>query len=255
MNASLASSILRSRRALIPVAIGVAAIVGTVQATTVAAQTPPAASPPDSVARGAAVFAQNCQVCHGINAQGRIGPPLFPLPPEIAGAPRPALIQELTGLVRGGIPGAMPRFLPQQVSDDDVASLVDWFLDTNTHPEIPPERSFYAAMSPVQPTNDPSIRFFAETNHSLAAPFRAFWEQNGGARIFGNPITEPFQARAPQTGEMSTLQLFQNVLLVADRGGAVSVAPLGSEWMDIRTGLLIDMGEGGGPGGPPANGE
>jgi len=39
-----------------------------------------------------------------------MGPPLLPLPPEIAQAPRDAIVGELSGLVRSGIPGHMPRF-------------------------------------------------------------------------------------------------------------------------------------------------
>src|SRR5688572_16869763 len=61
-----------------------------------------------SVMRGGQVFNDNCQVCHGVYAQGRMGPPLLPLPPFITSLPREAIAADLTGLVRGGIPGRMP---------------------------------------------------------------------------------------------------------------------------------------------------
>lgn len=35
-------------------------------------------------------------------------------------------------------------------------------------------------------------RYFPETGHSVQGPFRTFWEQNGGADIFGYPITEAY---------------------------------------------------------------
>lgn len=35
-------------------------------------------------------------------------------------------------------------------------------------------------------------RYFPETGHSIQGPFRAFWEQQGGADIFGYPITEEY---------------------------------------------------------------
>ncbi|NOK62717.1 MAG: hypothetical protein GFH27_549293n38 [Chloroflexi bacterium AL-W] len=37
----------------------------------------------------------------------------------------------------------------------------------------------------------PECRYFPETGHSLCAPFRSYWEQNGGLERFGYPITEP----------------------------------------------------------------
>src|SRR5690242_6966615 len=94
------------RRAM---ALGSGMLIAVVAATLVTVSSAAAQSNP-SVARGAVVFNNNCQICHGVYAQGRMGPPLLPLPPEIASAPRDAIIPELTGLVRGGIPGRMPRF-------------------------------------------------------------------------------------------------------------------------------------------------
>jgi plastocyanin len=35
-------------------------------------------------------------------------------------------------------------------------------------------------------------QFFAPTGHTLAGPFAAFWQANGGLALFGYPISEPF---------------------------------------------------------------
>ncbi len=44
----------------------------------------------------------------------------------------------------------------------------------------------------VQAANDATCTFFPETGHRLCHGFRAFWEQRGGLRIFGFPISEEF---------------------------------------------------------------
>lgn len=206
---------------------------------------------------GAQVFEKNCAVCHGVNAQGRIGPPLLPLPPEIASAPRPALVQELTGLIRNGIPGAMPWFTPEQVSDDDVAALVDWFLEANQNP--PTGRSFYEAIAPIAPiANAPNQRFFPSTGHAIRNAFLTYWNAHGGMTVFGAPLTEEFQSYSAVDGQRYTMQLFENGLLQWNRArdgmaDEVTVAPLGAELLELRTHFL--MGEGpGGPGGPEDSG-
>ena len=124
--------------------------VGAAVAGTLLSVAPVAADPPDaSVTRGTQVFQDNCEVCHGPYAQGKVGPPLIPIPAEIASQPIEAIRADLTGLVRGGIPGAMPAFEPSQLSDDDVAALADWFVYVNK--VAPNGTTFYAATAPVQP--------------------------------------------------------------------------------------------------------
>lgn len=38
----------------------------------------------------------------------------------------------------------------------------------------------------------PGVRYFPETGHTLAGAFRWYWEQHGGMRIFGYPLSEPY---------------------------------------------------------------
>lgn len=238
-----------SRASVAVLAIGIAGLLGVAQSK--GAFAAPSAQ---GVMAGAQVFQQNCSVCHGINAQGRLGPPLLPLPPEIAEAPRDAIVEELTQLVRSGIPGAMPRFTPNQVSDADVESLVDWFLATN---ELVPEgSSFYEALAPVEPVEDSAfVRYFPQTGHTISYAFKAYWERHGGAERFGYPLTEEFVGFSPLDGQPYTMQVFENAQLVyyPDLAGTpdeVSLLPLGSIEVDLRTHFLfVGGGPGGGPGG------
>jgi hypothetical protein len=55
----------------------------------------------------------------------------------------------------------------------------------------------------------PGCRFFAESGHALCPPFRARWEQLGGLPLLGLPITEPFEATQPATGQRYTVQYFE----------------------------------------------
>ena len=54
-----------------------------------------------------------------------------------------------------------------------------------------------------------SKRFFAETGHSLANPFKNYWEANGGLAQFGYPLTEPFSEKSIDDGKVYTTQYFE----------------------------------------------
>lgn len=41
--------------------------------------------------------------------------------------------------------------------------------------------------------NNGDVRYFEETNHTLANGFREFWEENGGLHVFGYPLSEEFR--------------------------------------------------------------
>lgn len=188
-----------------------------------------------NVPRGAQVFAQNCQVCHGINASGRMGPNLLPIPPEITNAPRPAVVQQLTGLVRNGIPGAMPRFVPEQISDTDVAALVDYLFDLNT--KVPSGRMFAEAVQPVAAVPDSADRtYVAQTGHTLSGAFKSFWEANGGVRLFGYPLTEEY-THIGDDGQPVTAQLFERARFEYQPNvpGGVVLGRIGAEEVGLRT--------------------
>ncbi len=58
-------------------------------------------------------------------------------------------------------------------------------------------------------TSTDSKRFFAETGHSLANPFKGYWEANGGLAQFGFPLTEPFSEKSVDDGKSYTVQYFE----------------------------------------------
>ena len=85
----------------------------------------------------------------------------------------------------------MPRFVPEQVSDADIAALVDYLLDETAKPL--PGRSYYDALQPVpEVANTDTLTFFPQTGHTVTGGFKAYWEANGGLAIFGYPITEEY---------------------------------------------------------------
>ena len=69
-----------------------------------------------------------------------------------------------------------------------------------------------------------ATRTATDTGIPVADAFTTFYEANGGARVFGDPITEGFDA--PDNGRFS--QYFQTMRLELD-GNAVRIHPLG-EW-------------------------
>ena len=62
---------------------------------------------------------------------------------------------------------------------------------------------------PKVPNAPPGCRFFPESGHSLCPPFLARWQQLGGLPLMGLPITEPFEATRPDTGQKYTVQYFE----------------------------------------------
>ncbi len=95
-------------------------------------------------------------------------------------------------------------------------------------------RSFAA---PLSLADQPDVRLFAETNHSLGAPFRSYWETNGGVEVFGFPISEPvWEYVGP---EMLQVQYFERSRLeyhplAADPALAVQISPLGHSLALLR---------------------
>jgi hypothetical protein len=63
---------------------------------------------------------------------------------------------------------------------------------------------------PVAPfTSTADKRYFAESGHSLAEPFKGYWEANGGLAQFGFPLTEPFTEQNIDDGKSYTVQYFE----------------------------------------------
>ncbi|MFW6075413.1 MAG: prenyltransferase/squalene oxidase repeat-containing protein, partial [Chloroflexota bacterium] len=54
-----------------------------------------------------------------------------------------------------------------------------------------PAGELEAAMQPAEPIAD--CTYFEETSHNLCDNFEIYWQENGGLKIFGYPLTEPFE--------------------------------------------------------------
>jgi predicted deacylase len=73
----------------------------------------------------------------------------------------------------------------------------------------------------------PNMRFFPETSHTLRDAFAAYWEQRDGMLLFGLPLSEEFDAPAAD-GVRRTMQLFERALLAYyPEDGSVHTEPLG----------------------------
>lgn len=99
-------------------------------------------------------------------------------------------------------------------------------------------RTFSAAQSR---SSRASVRYFAETDHSLSEPFLSFWTQSNGTELFGAPISESMWEMT-DTGRRQ-VQYFSNVRLeydpsMAGTDNAIRVSNLGSALAALQA---IDM--------------
>ncbi|EFO80751.1 ErfK/YbiS/YcfS/YnhG family protein [Oscillochloris trichoides DG-6] len=92
-------------------------------------------------------------------------------------------------------------------------------------------RRFPAATSRADQAD---TRFFAATKHTLAPPFREFWEGNGGVEVFGFPISEPLWEYVG--AELIQVQYFERTRLEyrAMNRPAVTMSGLGRDVARLR---------------------
>ncbi len=65
------------------------------------------------------------------------------------------------------------------------------------------------AFKPIVATSNSSTTFFPQTGHTLAFGFRDYWQQFGGLRIFGYPISQEFSEKNLDDGKVYTVQYFE----------------------------------------------
>ena len=93
---------------------------------------------------------------------------------------------------------------------------------------------------PQEPPAVPSAErvYFPETQHFISAGFKAFWQANGGERIFGYPLTEEFSITDPNTGEQVVVQYFERARFEyrasAPEGQRITLGRLGVELTSDR---------------------
>lgn len=113
-------------------------------------------------------------------------------------------------------------------------------------PEVVPEQLGYStyidpdAWQPVEPfVQDGWATYFPETGHSVGGGFRVFWEQHGGAEVFGLPISEEWGAVTPD-GRQVVYQVFQRARFEwwPDKAGTGEEITLGLLGLEV----LIERG-------------
>ncbi len=94
-----------------------------------------------------------------------------------------------------------------------------------------------------QPVADPADgTWFEQTQHTLRdgpAPFRTFWEQNGGLQVFGYPISEQFEEVNQADGNTYWVQYFERQRMewhpeIADPKYQILLGLLGNEYRDAH---------------------
>lgn len=65
------------------------------------------------------------------------------------------------------------------------------------------------ALQPVRETGNPDFLFFPQTGHTLGGGFKDFWLNRGSLPVFGFPLSEEFQEKNPQDGQVYTVQYFE----------------------------------------------
>ncbi len=72
-----------------------------------------------------------------------------------------------------------------------------------------PASSIQEAINRVNSVQAANLQFFAETGHTLSMAFLTYWQQNGGLKQFGFPITEPYKGNNRTDGKEYVQQFFQ----------------------------------------------
>ncbi|HEU4792323.1 MAG TPA: hypothetical protein VFS96_01575, partial [Nitrolancea sp.] len=64
--------------------------------------------------------------------------------------------------------------------------------------------------APFQPTGaNGNCTYYSQTHHNLCGGFRDYWNKFGGLAVYGMPISEEFEERNPDDGQIYTVQYFE----------------------------------------------
>lgn len=104
--------------------------------------------------------------------------------------------------------------------------------------ELIAERQREAPFQPVPRPKQQPETWDSVTKHTLSnapAPFKRFYDRNGGLGIFGRPLSEPFQERNRDTGGVYWVQYFERQRMewhpeIADPAFQVMLGRLGDEY-------------------------
>jgi len=74
-----------------------------------------------------------------------------------------------------------------------IPALLGWALPVAPLGALPaPADSQAEALQPATGLGLEGCRYFIETFHNVCGPFAQYWQANGGLKIFGYPLTEPY---------------------------------------------------------------
>jgi hypothetical protein len=97
--------------------------------------------------------------------------------------------------------------------------------------------------APFQPTSaNPSCDYHAPTGHNLCGGFRDYWKNFGGLAVYGMPISEEFEERNPDDGQLYTVQYFERARFERHPGAwpkqsDVMLGRLGAQELQIKYGV------------------
>lgn len=136
--------------------------------------------------------------------------------------------------------GGMEQFGPPLAPAENVHGTLRQFFTRallEIHPEqadtpylvqlAPLGRAIAAGYEIAPAAEQPDIRFFPATSHTLREAFATYWQQRDGMLRFGMPLSEEFDAPAAD-GARRTMQIFERaVLAYSPADGSVRLEPLG----------------------------
>jgi hypothetical protein len=109
----------------------------------------------------------------------------------------------------------------------DMANLLTWLLNRRRAGGLLAVGLFFVSLAACGQNLFLTPTAPADSGFNVAPPFEAFYQDNGGLRIFGHPFSEPYTD--PISGRL--VQYFQNMRLEYDGAtDQVTVSPLG-EWL------------------------
>jgi hypothetical protein len=79
----------------------------------------------------------------------------------------------------------------------------------------------WAPLDAAARADSETLRFVAETSHTVAGAFKAFWEATGESGYLGNPVSEPYKI------DGVTYQVFERGTLAQRSGEPPAIVPIG----------------------------
>lgn len=98
------------------------------------------------------------------------------------------------------------------------------------------------AFLPTSANTASGCTYFAATGHNLCGGFHQYWDKFGGLAVYGMPISEEFQEKNPDTGQVYTVQYFERARFEWHPGAwpqrfDVELGRLGAQVLQMKYGI------------------